>query len=120
MIVTAEYDGGVRQLRDLSVSFLIDSPEKFWAGQIARLMDSRGYRLTSIEMRPATAGPFTYISDYGEGRATFIGPKGEIAIAKKDTHWLIHGERRDLEVHGLDRPVADEHAFRDALSGYLL
>lgn len=120
LIVAAEYDGGVRQARDLSVSFLIDSPEKFWAGQIARLMALRGYRLTSIETRPATAGPFTYVSDCGQGRATFIGPRGEIAIEKKDRQWVIHGKRRDLEVHGLDRPFADEHAFGDAVSGYLL
>lgn len=120
LIVAAEYDGGVRQVRDLSVSFLIDSPEKFWAGQIARLMALRGYRLTSIETRPAAAGPFTYISDYAEGRATFIGPKGEITIEKKDRQWVIHGKRPDLELHRLDLAFADEHAFRDAVSGYLL
>ena len=120
VIVAGEYDGAMRRVRDLSYSFLIDSPEKFWAGEIISLMHLRGYRLTCFEPRPATAGPFDYTTDHGEGRATFIGPLGEIAIEKKDRQWVIRGNPRDLAVHELDRSFSDEAAFRDAVSGYLL
>jgi hypothetical protein len=120
VIVAGEYDGAMRRVRDLRATFLIDSPEKFWAGGVACLMASRGYRLTVLETRPPTAGPFVYGADYGEGRATFIGPKGEIGIEKRDRQWVIHGDRRDLEIHELGHPVSDERAFRDAVSGYLL
>jgi hypothetical protein len=120
VIVAGEYDAVMRQVRDLRTSFLIDSPEKFWAGEVACLMTSRGYRLTALETRPATIGPFEYTADYGEGRATFVGPIGEIAIEKKDRQWLVHGNRRDLAAHEMDHPFNDERTFRDALSGYLL
>ncbi len=120
VIVAGEYDEAMRQIRDLRVSFLIDSPEKFWAGEVACMMASRGHRLTSLETRPTTAGPFVYLSDYGEGRATFIGPKGEIVIEKGDRQWTIQGNRRDLEIHELDHTFSDERPFLDAVSGYLL
>jgi hypothetical protein len=84
------------------------------------MMASRGYRLTSLETRPATSGPFVYTSDYSEERATFAGPKGEITIEKRDRQWWIHGNRCDLEVHELDHVFGDERAFCDAVSGYLL
>jgi hypothetical protein len=120
VIVTGEYDDAMRRVRDLNASFLIDSPQKFWAGEIACLMASRGYRLTALETRPATIGPFDYTSDYGEGRATFRGPLGEIAIEKHDRRWVVHGNRRDLAAHEMDQAFSDERTFHDALSGYLL
>jgi hypothetical protein len=120
VIVAGEEGSAMRQVRDLRVSFLIDSPEKFWAGEMTCLMALRGYRLAGLDSRPTTAGPFTYTSDYSEGRATFLGPKGEIVIEKKDRQWMIHGNRRELAVHELDQPFSDEQVFRDAVSGYLL
>src|SRR5262249_53001945 len=99
VIVAGEYNEGMLHVRDLRASFLIDSPEKFWAGDIVCLMDSHSYRLTALETRSATAGPFEYTADYGEGRATFVGPLGEIAIEKKDRQWVVHGNRRDLVAH---------------------
>ena len=119
-IVAGEYDGAMRRVKDLRASFLIDDPEKFWAGEVACLMALRGYRLTKLETRAATAGPFDYTSDYSEGRATFIGPLGEIVIEKKDQHWMVHGNRRDLAAREMDHPFKDERTFRDAMSGYLL
>jgi hypothetical protein len=121
VILFGEYDGDCdRHVRDLSHSFLIDSPEKFWASGITRVMASRGYRLTSLETRPATVGPFIYKSDSSERRATFIGTKGVIGIEIRDGLWSIHGNRLDLEIHELDREFSDEGAFRDAVSAYLL
>ncbi len=119
-ILAGEYDSGVNRVRDLRVSFLIDSPAKFWAGETARLMASRGYRLTHLETNPATVGPFAYASDSGEGRATFNGPLGNVVIEKKNRHWVIHGNPRDLAAHEMDHAFNDEHVFRDALSGYLV
>jgi hypothetical protein len=120
VIVAGEYDGGMRQVRDLRASFLVDNPEKFWAGEVACIMASRGYRLTALETRSATVGPFEYTADYGEGRATFVGPLGEIAVEKKNRQWVVHGNRRDLAAHEMDHAFFDERVFRDALSGYLL
>jgi hypothetical protein len=120
VIAAGEYDSAMRQVRDLRVSFLIDSPEKFWAGETACLMALRGYRLTALEANPATVGPFELLSDWGEGRATFNGPKGNLVIQKRNRKWVIRGNRRDLEAHDMDRAFNDERVFRDALSGYVL
>jgi hypothetical protein len=120
VILAGEYDDAMRQVRDLRDTFLIDDPEKFWAVEMACLMASRGYHLTALQTRSLTAGPFVYTSDLGEGRATFIGPKGEIVIEKKDRRWSIQRNRRDLTIHDLDHAYGDEQAFRDAVSGYLL
>ena len=46
--MAGEYDSAQRQIRDLAVSFLLDSPETFWLGEIACMMASRGYTLTSL------------------------------------------------------------------------
>jgi hypothetical protein len=118
-IRAGEYDGAGRRVRDLNATFLIDSPEKFWASGVANLMDSRGYRLTALETQPATTDPFAARTEY-EGWATFIGPKGEIVIEMKDRQWLIHGNRRELEIRDLDRPYTDHSVFLDKVSGYLL
>ena len=120
LIMASEYDEFNRQIRDLSVSFLFDSPEKFWALTVAGTMAARGYRLISLETSLATGGPYGHIAEIAEGRATFVGAKGELRIEKKDRKWSIDGKRRDLEIHGLDHAFSDEQAFRDALSGYLL
>jgi hypothetical protein len=118
-IMAGEYDLAGRRVRDLNATFLIDSPEKFWASGVANLMESRGYRLTVLETRPATTDPFAARTEY-EGRATFVGPKGEIVIERKDRQWMIHGNRRDLEIRELDRPYSDHGVFLDKVSGYLL
>lgn len=120
VVMAAEYDEANRRVRDLRVSFLIDSPDKFWASEVACLMAVRGYRLMGVESRHATAGPFTYTADFYEGQARFNGPKGEIVIEKKDREWMIHGNRHDLAIHELDRQFGDEREFRDAVSCYLL
>jgi hypothetical protein len=116
----AQEDLGGRRVRDLSVSFLIDSPEKLWISFIANMMETRGYRLTSLETRSATAGPFEFIADYSEGTATFVGPKGQFQIEKKDGQWTIRGKPRDLEVHEMNHPFDDERVFSDAVWSYLL
>ena len=120
VINAGEYDELKGRIRDLRVSFLIDSEEKLWVGEVACMMALRGYRLTSLETHPATAGPFDYTCDHSEGRANFIGPKGEIGIEKKDRQWTVHGNRPDLEIHELDHAFDDENTFRDAVSCYLL
>ena len=82
-IMSGEYDSAQRQVRDLRVSFLLDSPETFWLGEVACMMalrDSRWRRWT----RAATATPFVYTADRNEGRAKFTGPGGEITLEKKD------------------------------------
>lgn len=119
VIVAAEYDLPL-QKRDLRASFLIDSPEKFWIGGIAAALHSRGFVLKSLESRAATAGPFEYTSDRGEGSAEFVGAPFPITIAKTNRHWTLHGDPEDLDLYDLNRPFDDEAAFRDAVSCYLL
>ena len=119
VIVAGEYDGFKRQVKDFRASFLLDTPEKFWVGEVACMMASLGYRLMALESRAAIAGPFEYSADYVEGRATFTGRMGDIRVEKKNRLWLIHGNRHELEIHELGQPYSDEHAFRDRVSGYL-
>ena len=120
VIVAGEYDGSKRHIRDLRASFLIDAPEKMWIGEVACIMASRGYLLSSLETRAATVAPFTYSADFSEGIAKFVGPKGELVIEKKDRQWMIRGDRRELEIHDLNHVFNDESVFRDAVSCYLL
>lgn len=120
VIIAGEYDSAQRQIRDLRVSFLLDSPESFWLGEVACMMALRGYALALVDSRPATAPPFVYTADRGEGRARFVGPEGEIELEKRDRRWSIRGDSKDLETHNMDRVFDDESAFRDAVSGYIL
>lgn len=120
VIVAGEYDEDMRQIRSLRDSFLIDSPEKFWASNVTSLMARRGYRLTALDTRPATVGPFGHQSDHSEGLARFTGPIGEIEIEKKSRQWIVHSNRGGLAAYRMDRPFSNERAFLDALSGYLL
>ncbi len=119
VIMAGEYEGDT-PVRDLSVSFLIDCPEKFWISEVAGMMMSRGYQLCSLETRRSTVGPFEYTSDFHEGRARFLGPKGGIEIEKMNRQWMIVGNSRDLEIHEMNHAFSDERVFRDAVSCYLL
>jgi hypothetical protein len=47
-IVAGEYDSAGRRVRDLSVSFLVDTPKAFWISGVAAMMASRGYTLSSL------------------------------------------------------------------------
>jgi hypothetical protein len=117
-IMAGEYERG-EHLRDLSASFLIDTPEKFWIGQVALVMAPRDYALTSVETRPATVGPFEYLVDRYEGKATFAGPMGNIRVEKTARQWRAFADDPGLLRRGLDHPIGDERAFRDALSVHL-
>lgn len=120
VILAGEYDEANQHIRDLRASFLIDSPEKFWVGELACMMASRGYPLKDLQTHPATVGPIQFTTDCSEGTATFVGARGEIVIEKKDRQRAIQANRRDLAIHELERPFDDEPTFRDAVSGYLL
>ena len=50
-IMSGEYDSAQRQVRDLRVSFLLDSPETFWLGEVACMMALRDYALASVDSR---------------------------------------------------------------------
>lgn len=119
VIVAGEYGLGL-QKRDLRVSFLIDSPEKFWIGEIASAISNRGYILRSLDSRPATIGPFEHTKDQGEGQAVFDGEPVEITVRKLDRKWTLHGDPDELELYDLDHPFEDEAAFRDAVSCFIL
>jgi hypothetical protein len=119
-IMEGEYDSARRPIRDLRVSFMLDGPETFWVGEVACMMASRGYVLTSLVTRAATIPPFQYAADFGEGRAKFLGAQGEVEVEKKDRRWLVCGDPKELEKHSLNHPFDDEREFRDAVSGFLL
>ena len=119
VIVAGEYDLPM-QKRDLRVSFLIDSPEKFWIGGIAAAIFNRGYTLRSIKARVASGTSSGFTADRGEGVAEFDGAPIPITIEKSDGEFKLHGDPDELELYDLDRPFGDELAFRDAVSCYIL
>jgi hypothetical protein len=119
-IMAGEYDSARRHIRDLRVSFLLDTPDTFWVGDVACMMASRGYTLSSLTTRATTAPPFDYTADYSEGRAQFVGPEGAIEVEKKNRRWTIRGDPQELERYNLNHAFDDERLFRDAVSGYLL
>src|SRR5262245_42570392 len=110
-IVAGEYDGALQRIRDLSSSFLVDSPEAFWIAHIANTLNLRGFTLQSLETRPATVGPLIYTADYSEGVATFAGEMGQLRISKQNGKWKLDGERADPWLYGLDRSIDDESEF---------
>ena len=117
-ITAGEYDSG--RVRDLRVSFLLDSPEKFWIGEVACMMSLRDYTLVSVETRPAPLPPFVDTADRHEGRARFVGPEGDIELERRNRQWSILADPGELEKYNLNHPFEDEAAFLDAVSGWIL
>lgn len=120
VIVAGEYDQGLRHVRDLRASFMIDAPEKWWIADIAALLQARGYVLKSLRCRRATVGPFDFTADEGEGVAEFCGSPNPITIEKLNRRWMLHGDPATLARYGLNRPFDDERAFADAISCFIL
>jgi len=118
-IMAGEYDNGIQQVRDLSVSFMIDSPADFWIANIALTADKRAFRLTSLESQRATFGPFQYTSDHHEGRATFSDGETTITIIKCNRLWSTSSFADDLRPFGLNEPIDNEERFRVKLDYYL-
>jgi hypothetical protein len=119
VIAAGEHDMPM-QKRDFRVSFLIDSPEKFWIGSIAAALFDRGYTLRSLQSRLASGGSSDFTADRGEGVAEFDGTPVPITIEKSDGRFTLHGDPDELKLYDLDRPFDNELAFRDAVSCYLL
>lgn len=119
VLVAGEYVGG-RRVRDLRESFLIDSPEKFWAAEAAWLMARRGYRLIEVSGHSVAVGPANFMADLCEGSATFAGPKGQFTIQKTHGRWMMVDVSNTTSPEGLNVALSDERAFLDAVSGYLL
>jgi hypothetical protein len=120
VIVAGEYDDMQRRLRDLSVSFLIDATVKMWISGIATTLAQRGYILSSVETRPVKSGGTTYLSDLGEGTATFEGDLGVIRVTKDRGQWILSGDKGELEQYNLSKPFDNERKFSDTLSCYIL
>jgi hypothetical protein len=119
VIVAGEYDSAMQRVRDLRVSFLIDSPDHFWIGQMAVSADKRGYRLVKLESNPATVGPFAYTCDRSEGRAMFSNGTSTITVQKHNRRWSILPTGSNLRPFGLDAEFSDEERFRVQLDYYL-
>ena len=118
-IVAGEYSGG-RQVRDLSVSFLLDTPETFWIGGVARMMAARDYALSSLTTRDTTVPPFQRSAAALEGSATFDGPEGRVVVEKTGRQWSLRADPNELAGYGMNCPFHHEATFRDAVSGYVL
>ncbi|MCX5688667.1 MAG: hypothetical protein NTV94_02550 [Planctomycetota bacterium] len=114
VLVAGEYLEG-RRFRDLSESFLIDHPEKFWISQATWLLARRGYRLTTVSAHLAAS-----MTELWNGSATFTGPKGQITIEKAEGRWTLLGIAGTTMPEGLTAAFGDERRFLDAVSGYLL
>jgi len=121
-IMAGEYDSANsdRRVRDLRVSFLLDTPQTFWVGDVACMMASRGYTLSSLTSRDTAVPPFQSTRDSLEGTAKFVGPEGEIELEKRNRQWTIRGDPKELEAYNMNRAFDVESAFRNAVSGYIL
>jgi len=118
VIVAGEYDGAMQQVRDLRVSFLIESADDFWIAETAVVADRHGFYLTSIDSRPATVGPIDYACDRSEGRATFSNGASAVTLQKHDRRWSLPPGEDDLRPFGLDEAIDDEERFRIQLDFY--
>jgi hypothetical protein len=116
-IHAGEYDGiGIYPVRDLRASFLINSPLDFWIGELAVFLNSRDFQLVSLESRDATAGPFAYTCDRGEGVAVFQRGERTLTIAKNNREWCVIGDAAELRPFQLHIPYSDEDQFRNQLA----
>jgi hypothetical protein len=120
VIVAGEYDGFyAERLRDLRVCFLIDLPDDAWVSEVAMTMAKHGFRLRRVESRSATLGPFDYMSDRGEGQATFSNGADTLVVEKRNRLWALSKGGRNLHRFGLDTAITDEGRFRVQID-YLL
>lgn len=117
-IYAAEYDRAGSHVRDLTVSFLIDAPEHFWATEIARGMHDRGCQLAEIHSWPAPWNGNAF-SKF-EGVARFEGPVGPLTVELRNHAWMLRDNNRDLSIYGLDRAFEEGHEFGDTVSCYIL
>jgi hypothetical protein len=109
IVMAAEYDDMRRCVRDLRASFLIDSREKMWIGDLAAALSSRGFFLESVQ-----AGTMD------SGLAVFDGDLGKLVIKKDRGQWILEGETDELDLYDLRRAYDDERQFSDAVSCYVL
>ena len=109
VIGAAEYDEFRTCVRDLRASFLIDSREKMWIGDVAVMFVSRGFCLESVET-----------GTMDSGIAVFDGDLGRIVVKMDRGQWILEGEREDLELYDLYRAFNDSRQFSDAVSCYIL
>ncbi len=110
VIVAGEYDGAMRRVRDLRVSFLINSPEDFWISEVALTAHKHGYFLAHLETHSISTPPFAGTQSHGT--AKFINNGQTITIHKRDGQWWIDRHDCNLATFGLDAPLADEERFR--------
>ncbi len=110
VIVAGEYDDAMRRIRDLRVSFLINSPEDFWISNVALTAHKHGYFLADLETHCSSTPPFA--GTQTGGTATFTNDGRTIKIRNRDGQWRIDGHGCNLAAYGLDVPLADEERFR--------
>ncbi len=119
VIVAGEYDLGMRRIRNLSESFLINSPLDFWIEAIAVVAYRHGFRLTELTSQPSTDGPFDDSSERCEGKAIFSNGISTVTIQKQGRQWSLHDHECDLRPYLLEAPVTDAERFQIRLDNYL-
>ncbi len=110
VILAGEYDGAMRRVWDLRVSFLLNSPDDFWISELAITMHKHGYRLLNLETHTISTPP--YAGTHAQGRVIFGKGGRTITIEKRDGQWSVDGTTCNLAAFGLDAPLADEKRFR--------
>jgi hypothetical protein len=118
-IMAGEYKPSGERIRDLRVTFLIDSPEKMWISGIAGTMYGRGFHLKALETRTLPVDPCESNPVRFDGVATFVGRLGEIQVEKRNKQWMIHTELNDFLLNGLKSPHEDLTYFQESLSSFL-
>jgi hypothetical protein len=109
VVMAAEYDDMRLPVRDLRASFLIDSREKMWIGDLAAALSGRGFFLESIQT-----------ATMDSGIAVFVGDLGRLVINKDRGQWIVEGEMDELDLYDLRRAFDDKRQFSDAVSCYML
>lgn len=118
-IVAGEYDANLDRLRDLSSSFLIDSPEKFWISQVANQAAQRNFFLIEIKQHRVSAHTDNPAASILVRTAIFQGPHDHLTIENKSRTWRIVGEDTRLKRFFMDRVFHHEKEFRESLGSYL-
>ena len=119
-ILAGEYDAiGMKQIRDLRVSFLIDDPLDFWIDELAEFLHSRDYELDSLKTADATAGPIDYTCHRGEGVAIFAQGNHRLTISKTNRKWQLIGNAAEFQSFQLHIAYDDKDQFRNQLAWML-
>ena len=116
VIIAGEYDDAMQHIRDLTVSFLVESPD-FWVSKASIIMARLGYQLVSVDSDVAVEGPFDYQCDRSEGTALFKRRDNLVQLSKRNRTWTaLVGDEPLRNVFNNKSEFANEDEFEPILA----